>query len=93
MLSGWAALEAALRLFLSSEGIEPRHLAPSHLLKQAAEEGLISRNEYQKLRVLMAGRNAIAHGYENPSVDSEAVSTLLEFTDQLLNETSSPESA
>ena len=92
MLSGWAALEAALRLFLSSEGIKPRH-APNHLLKQAVEEGLISRNDYQQLRILMAGRNAIAHGYENPSVDSEAVSTLLEFTGQLLNETSSPESA
>lgn len=93
MLSGWAALEAALRLLLNSEGIEPRRLTPNHLLKQAVEEGLISRDDYQQLRTLMAGRNAIAHGYENPSVDSEAVSTLLEFTDQLLNETSSPESA
>ena len=93
MLSGWAALEAALRLCLSSEGIELRRLAPNHLLKQAVEEGLISRNDYQQLRTLMAGRNAIAHGYENPSVDSEAVSTLLEFTNQLLNETASPESA
>lgn len=92
MLSGWAALEAALRLFLSSEGIRPRRLAPNHLLKQSVEEGLISRNDYQQLRILMAGRNAIAHGYENPSVDSEAVSTLLEITGQLLNETSSPES-
>lgn len=92
MLSGWAALEAALRLLLSSEGIEPRSLAPAHLLKQAVEEGLINRNDYQQLRILMAGRNAIAHGYENPSVNSEAVSTLLEFTDQLLNEISSPES-
>ena len=93
MLSSWAALEAALRLLLSAEGIEPRRLTPAHLLKQAVEEGLISRGDYQQLRDLMAGRNAIAHGYEYASVGSEAVSTLLELTDRLLSETSSPESA
>lgn len=93
MLSSWAALEAALRLLLSAEGIEPRRLAPAHLLKQAVEEGVVSREDYQVLRDLMAGRNAIAHGYENALVSPGAVSRLLELTERLLSEASSPESA
>jgi hypothetical protein len=92
LLSGWAALEASLRLLLNEEGIELRRLAPVHLLKQAAEEGIISRDEYRSLSRLMAGRNAIAHGFEHESVNPTNVSALLELTERLLSETSSSQS-
>lgn len=93
ILSGWAALEAVLRLLLEAEGVSPRRLAPGHLLKQVVEEGLISRDDYHRLRALMEVRNAVAHGYESEAVGPEAVSTLLEVTGRLLDEASSPESA
>lgn len=93
LLSGWAALEAALRLLLNAEGVELRRLAPAYLLKQAAEEGIISRDDYRSLSALMAERNAIAHGFESESISPTNVSGLLELAQRLLNEASSHQSA
>lgn len=93
LLSGWAALEAALRLLLNAEGVALRRPASAHLLKQAVEEGVISRDEYRSLFSLMAGRNAIAHGFENDSISLASVSGLLELTERLLNEASYHQSA
>lgn len=93
LLSGWAALEAALRLLLNAEGIELRRSSPAHSLKQAVEEGLVSRDDYQSLSTLMEGRNAMAHGFESESVSPASVSDLLNQAQRLLNEASSHQSA
>lgn len=93
LLSGWAALEAALRLLLDVEGVELRRPTPAHSLKQAVEEGLISRDDYRSLSALMEGRNAMAHGFESESVSSANVSDLLDQAQRLLNEASSHQSA
>lgn len=92
LLSGWATLEATLRLLMNAEGVEPRRLASTHLLKQAVEEGIISRDDYRALSDSMARRNALAHGFHNESVSPTLISRLLDLVQRLLNETSSPQS-
>lgn len=89
LLSGWATLEATLRLLLDAEGIEPRRLVPVHLLKQSVEEGIISREDYRVMTDTMRRRNALAHGFLNEPVPPALVSELLDLTERLLNETSS----
>lgn len=86
LLSGWAATEAALRLLLRSEGIEPRSLALAPLLKQAAEEGLLSKPEYHGLARSLAQRNALAHGFQVDGVDPASVSALLSLAERLIEE-------
>ena len=92
LLTGWAALEAALRLLLDAEGVTLRS-APSSVVKQGVEEGLISRDEYQTLSDVMARRNALAHGFQGKEVKPEDVSVLLGLAERLLAETSLLESA
>ena len=93
LLSGWAALEAALRMLLTEEGVELRRLDPSHLLKQAVAEGVISRDDYRASSGLTSERNALAHGFENEAVSPARVADLLELTERLLNEASLNQSA
>ena len=68
-----------MRLLLNVEGITLRRLTPSSIVKQAVEEGLVSRNEYQTLSGLLARRNALAHGFQGEEVKPEHVSALLEL--------------
>ena len=86
LLTGWAATEAALRLLLEAEGIEPRRLAPAPLLKQAVEEGFLSRTEYGGLSESLAQRTALAHGFKADPVRPATVSALLDLAERLLGE-------
>ena len=93
LLNGWATFEAAVRLLLSAEGVELRRLDSASVLKQAVEEGLISRDEYRAASDVVPLRNALAHGFKSPPVSPEDVSRLLDLTERLLNEASAQESA
>ncbi len=85
LLTGWAALEAALRLLLNAEGVKVR-LPTTRIVEQAVEEGVISRGEYRMLSALMRRRNALAHGFRSEAVHPSQVSTLLSLTRRLLDE-------
>ena len=93
LLSGWATFEAAIRLLLSVEGVELRRLDSASVLKQAVEEGLISRDEYRVASDVVPLRNALAHGFKSSPVSPDDVSRLLDLTERLLHEASAPESA
>ncbi len=86
LLLGWGAVEATVRLLAVDEGVELDRLAPSYLLKQAATNGVISREDYNFLMRVMKYRNALAHGFKTVDFDSTIVRDLIKMTKNLLEE-------
>ncbi len=68
-LIGWGAVEAAVRTVARTNGVAvPRTSSAVDVLKTAYGNGLLSPDEYARLRDAAAVRNAIAHGLR--SVDA-----------------------
>ncbi len=68
-LLSWAALEAAMRYAARTTGVDKTTSAPTFLLRLLYSDGLLDREEFDRLNDAMKVRNALAHGLTLPSID------------------------
>ena len=62
-------------------------LTPLYILKQAATNGVISRDDYNFLMNAMKYRDALAHGFKTSDFDPALVRDLVSTTKRLLQST------
>lgn len=72
-LTAWAATEAALRHAARKSEIALESTKPEFVLKTLVAEGLVSREEYERLQQGMQIRNAVANGLKTPALDRAVV--------------------
>jgi hypothetical protein len=85
-LIAWAALEAAVRALLLSEGLSTdRSLVPAQIPELLTRYGFIDQASSIRLRTLIASRNSVAHGDFKRAVGQADVDQLLSLTRDLLN--------
>ena len=87
LLLAWSAAEAAVRLLTEEEGILLDRHTPLYILKQAATNGVISRDDYNFLMNAMKYRDALAHGFKTSDFDPALVRDLVSTTKRLLQST------
>ncbi len=77
-LLAWSACEAAIREKNASQGVSTKGISTaSYVLNQAVSQGVISRDEYNKLTGMMRYRNAIAHGFSLNDFSDHLVKDLI----------------
>jgi hypothetical protein len=84
-LIGWAAIEAAMREAARREGIPIGREAPLFVLKSLYSNGIISREDYDRVEHCFHVRNALVHGFAPPKLESADIEFLLEFARRLLS--------
>jgi hypothetical protein len=92
LLLAWSISEATVRLLTEEEGIVLDRYSPLYILKQAAINGVISRDEYNFLTKVMKYRNALVHGFKTTDFDPAFVTELIKLTRHLLQSTSATSS-
>lgn len=81
----WSLLEAAGLHRLSELGIsQDRPKTPTALLKDLVSFGLLEQEEYDRLRPVVALRNAIAHGRAAMPVGREIFDALIDLVQRLI---------
>lgn len=66
----WASLEAAMRGAARASGIELQNISPFFLLRTLYSNGLLEREEFDRLNDYLRFRNAVVHGLEAPRIDT-----------------------
>jgi hypothetical protein len=89
LLLTWSILEATLRFLSAEEGIALNRLDSFYILKQAAMNGIISRNDYNFLIDVMKYRNALAHGFKKSDTNPSLTQDLIDTTKRLIDPTTS----
>ena len=85
----WSACEAAARMLLKIEGVSKEGItSASYVVNQARYLGLLSSEDYLRLRDMQGYRNAIAHGFSHDEISEEHVVGLLETARNLTSEIS-----
>ena len=88
LLLAWSAYEATIRLMLERQGVtEAAITEPGYVLEQATYLGIISREEYRRLKDTQKYRNAVAHGFNHNKFAPEVVSDLINTVRQMLGTT------
>jgi hypothetical protein len=90
LMLAWSTSEAAIRLLIEAEGLSLDRIAPPYILKQAATNGIISREDYNFLTQVMKYRNALAHGFKTVDFDPALVRELVNTTKRLLQSATEP---
>lgn len=72
LLLAWASIEALLRLIVVREGLPSPRTDPASLLRTAASEGLIGRDEFARLNDVFRLRSAFVHGFRPAPGDYSA---------------------
>jgi len=93
LMVAWSTSEAALRLLIEAEGLALDRLEPPYILKQAATNGVISREDYNFLAQTMKYRSALAHGFKTVGFDPAIVKELVGTTKRLLQLATEPQFA
>jgi hypothetical protein len=85
LLYAWSLVEATLRLVAEHEKFSfQRSQPPSYLIKLLITEGVISREEYELLMNALSLRHTIAHGFKTTQLTPNSVYSLIDITEQLL---------
>jgi uncharacterized protein YutE (UPF0331/DUF86 family) len=85
LLYAWSLVEATLRLVVENEKFSFQSSnSPSYLIKLLVTEGVISREEYELLMNALSLRHTIAHGFKTTQLTPNSVYSLIDITEQLL---------
>jgi uncharacterized protein YutE (UPF0331/DUF86 family) len=85
MLLAWSAVEGALRLLAHRHGIKIEYDAPDYVLRQLVVEGLLSHEQYRRLRSAAEIRNTLVHGFSVPHLEPGTVRHLAEVAEKALS--------
>jgi hypothetical protein len=83
-LVGWAAIESSMRTAARREPLDIGDGSPGFVLKSLFSNGLISREDFDRLRRSLDDRNRLVHGLATDRLGPEDVRFLIEFAGQLL---------
>jgi hypothetical protein len=86
-LIAWAAIESAMRTSARREGLEISDGAPGFVLKTLYSNGVISCDDYEKLRISLGERNKLVHGLAADSLQPNDARFIVELARRLLAET------
>lgn len=89
----WAALEAAMRRTVRASGIELQNISPLFLLRTLYSNGLLEREELDRLNGYLRFRNAVVHGLEAPRIDAASTLYIVAAARRLLERTVQEESS
>jgi hypothetical protein len=84
-LIGWSALEGTLRLMGEGQGVPVAALSSIPLIKHLYSQGILSRETLQTLEKLVAVRNRVVHGFEDPTMEVAAPLLIEVLMDLLMN--------
>jgi hypothetical protein len=88
----WAALEAAMRRTARENGISLTSYSPQFLVRTLYSNGLLGRQELDRLSGAITIRNAAAHGMELPKLDVGVCYYVISVAHQLLSGAEHPAS-
>jgi hypothetical protein len=88
----WAALEAAMRRTARDNGIPLTSYSPQFLVRTLYSNGLLSRQELDRLSGAITIRNAAAHGMESSKLDVGICYYVISVAHQLLSGAGQPAS-
>jgi len=80
----WSAFEAVTTRALSPRGKNARPRMPIGLIRDAAIEGMISKDSRDFLERLIEKRNEVAHGNLSESVSSDELTRLIDACEEIL---------
>jgi hypothetical protein len=92
-LIAWSAAEGAMREAARRRGLGVEAAVPRFLLKTLLANGLISREDYDRLQHSGDVRSRLAHGLSPGQTDENDIRFLVAFARQLLTEESQPSEA
>lgn len=79
ILVAWAAFEAASRRVLTGDEQVPADAGPGEVTTLLYTEGLLNRQQYDRLQRLIDVRNATAHGYASRKPNNSELEFLLQL--------------
>jgi uncharacterized protein YutE (UPF0331/DUF86 family) len=84
LLSAWAVVEGALRMYLNSNTPEKLGRSPRSIVRDAVMYGYITANEGSFLDSVAELRNVIAHGTSTRHISSSMIKKLLTLCESLV---------
>jgi Holliday junction resolvase len=87
LLITWSAVEAAMRLACEKHRVDLPDYRPGTLITKLYTDGLIDREDYDRLMRYMHMRDAVAHGLRQSGVDSAVIKQLHHISLRLLRST------
>lgn len=89
--TAWALTEAAMRRRLQAEQSRVGWgTPPNQLLSDLVTNGMITVDEFDRLRKISRVRNEIVHGFARPNVTVEDIEFLLKLSDRLIDDSKTP---
>jgi hypothetical protein len=82
-LIGWSAIETAMRTSGRCENLEIGDGSPPFVLKTLYSNGVISYEDYNRLRLCLDKRNRLVHGLSVDHLEPDDVRFMIEFARQL----------
>jgi len=86
LLSGWAVIEGALRMYLDTGQSKAHEHSPRSIVRDAVMIGYITRKEGEFLSRVAELRNVVAHGGVNTYIPTSTIKRLLVLCKQLVSE-------
>jgi hypothetical protein len=83
-LIAWAAIESSMRTAARSEQLDLRDGSPGFVLKSLFGNGVISREDYDRVRWCLDVRNRLVHGLATDRLKADDVRFLIDFSRRLL---------
>jgi hypothetical protein len=83
-LVGWSAIETVMRSSARCEKLEIGDGSPRFVLKTLYSNGIISFEDYDRLRICLEKRNRLVHGLPVQNLEPDDVRFMIEFARQLL---------
>jgi hypothetical protein len=87
-ITAWSGVEGACRLLAEVNGVPAVALSPRALFKQIYSQGLLSLHEAKALEAMEPIRNAVVHGFNEPTV-ADAAGRVTGLFDEILSRLSS----
>jgi hypothetical protein len=82
----WAATEAAMREAARRDGVAIDREVPRFILKTLYSNGLISREDYDRVDQCFHTRNAVVHGFAPAKLQAQDIEFLLDLAERLLSQ-------
>jgi uncharacterized protein YutE (UPF0331/DUF86 family) len=82
-LVAWSAIESTMRTAARRESLEIEEGAPRFVLKTLYANGVISYEDYDRLRLCLDKRNRLVHGLSVDHLEPDDVRFMIEFARQL----------
>ena len=89
-LVAWAAIESSMRTAARRESLDIRDGSPSFVLRSLFSDGVISREDFDRVRRGLPERNRLVHGLAPDRLEPEDVRFLIEFAGRLHREEPAP---